>query len=578
MRIKVSLIHAAGLLLAFVGLGQDAPAQPPEHPDPATVSGTVRDAETGRPVAQVTVACRFRVGDESTAMRAVTDAAGRYTIAAPAREPVALSFVKDGHARTFTGPFVPGTRPWFTGDVALEREAEDVRPEQGCLTGVVLNAATGRPVRGVKVHLSLAGGGSKARARTDGQGRFRFDAKAGDREGRRVEIRHRGFREYVSEVVPFDPGRTTHIVVFVGSARTLLRGAVQDRATGAPLIGARVEFRPDIAGPTSRSVNARPSGYVLEAAPGHHRVRASAPGYAPDEEWVDIKSGETRVLDFALRKIDSFLKGTCIHARTGRPLAGVKVDAFTDEWPEHVARTDAAGGFFTRLPAREYRILASKEGYRPEFIDRVPVGPDGKNDALLRLTPIAGSLSGRVVNRDTGRPPERHIEVDVACVDPHFERWVGPILDYPTVEIDRKAGTYRTEAGPGRFRIEVRSPGYFPFEKIVNLPDQEHRTFDVALIPFPPRTATIRGMLSTEPRVTLDHWGVSTFLGTTGLGWVKAEADGSFEAKVPAGRVRLQAMGQRKQGKRWITFHAAVEVETSKGSVTEIRMVMRPKS
>jgi 5-hydroxyisourate hydrolase-like protein (transthyretin family) len=578
---------AIALILSFTGPMHEGPAEPAATPRPregvdptptGAMTGSVVDAATGRPVDGVAIECRFEDGDEERSMRATTDASGHYALAAPAGRAVRLALTKEGYARTFKGPFVPKKLPWFTIDFALERERGDIPAGRGRITGVVIDAATGKPVADLTVDLCLATGGSKDRMPTDARGRFRFDAGVGGDTRRRIEIEAPGFLEYRSDAVPFEAGRTTHLEIIACPVVTLLKGVVKDSETGQALAGARVELGLGIVGPMKSGVTTGGSGdYVLETAPGYVRIRASLPGYEPGLEEFTLEGGERRTLDFSLKKIGATVAGTCVDANTNRPVEGATVDVFQDSWPAYVARTDRGGTFSIRLPAGDYHVLARKEGYRPEYLDKISVLSAGNAPVSLRLYPTAGSLSGKVVDRDTRQSPAKHVEVYIAGIDPDYGSILGGFLEYPVVEIDRQAKTYRTEVGPGRFRITARSPGYFPYEEEVAVPDQEHRTFDVELVPFPPKTATIKGVLVTDPPATLAHWGVSVYLGTVAMGYVKAAPDGSFEAKVPAGGVRIEARGQSKQGKKWITYRAKAEVQITKGEVSNLRLILKPE-
>jgi len=578
---------AIAVILSVRGSMPEEPGEPATTPGPredtvpapaGVLTGRVIDAATRAPIGGAAVECCFQDGDEERSIRATTDASGRYAIGAPVGRAVRLALTKEGYARTFKGPFVPKRLPWFTTDFALERERGDIPAGRGRITGVVVDAATGRPVPGLTVDLCLATGGSKDRMPTDSRGRFRFDARVGGDPRRRIEIEAPGFLEYVSNALPFEAGRTTHLEILARPVETMIQGVVKDAATGKPLAGARVELGLGIVGPMERSVTTDGNGgFVLEAAPGYIRIRASVNGYEPGLEELTLEGGERRTLDFSLRKIGAALAGTCVDANTNRAVEGVTVDVFQDSWPAYVARSDAGGAFATKLPAGDYHVLARKDGYRPEYVEKISVSSGRRAQVPLRLFPLAGSLSGRVLDRNTGRPPPQRVEVDVAAIDPDFESVLGGAIEYPLRDLDPEAKTYRAVVGPGRFRVNARSPGYFPYEKEVVVPDQEARILDVELTPFPPKTATLKGVLVTDPPTVLDHWTVSFYLGRTGIGHVTAAPDGSFEAKVPAGELRLEARGQKKEGKKWITYRAETEVRTTRGEVSSLRLILKPE-
>jgi subtilisin family serine protease len=139
-----------------------------------------------------------------------------------------------------------------------------------------------------------------------------------------------------------------------------LMGTVTDAATTDPIAGATVLVRGHGHDYTATT---DPSGaYELFLAAGKYHATASAFGYeAADDVTVKIKADQTTVRSFALEPLPRHvLSGTATSVESGKPLAGVKVQALGTPVPP--AYTDGHGAYALTLPEGSYSIEANIGG------------------------------------------------------------------------------------------------------------------------------------------------------------------------------------------------------------------------
>ncbi|MBN2491690.1 MAG: carboxypeptidase regulatory-like domain-containing protein [Planctomycetes bacterium] len=557
---------------------EDAPA--PERPAlpvvevAAALAGTVTDAATGAAVTGATVECRYRAEEQETSVRATTDEAGRYALNVPRDVPVRLAFSAPGFAPLHRGPMRPGARDWFSGSARLERPEHGLPDGAGAVVGVVRDATTGRPVPEAAVGLCLEDGGSKAACVTDGEGRFRLDWPATTEHRFMIEVRTRGYAEAETSSFAVAAGQTSRFEIFVQPVRTVLRGIVKDAATGVPLIGAKVEVADWPEDSAATTAIATVTGYEIEIGSGLVEIRISAPGYEKQLTSVELSSGETRTLDFALRAIDAGVAGTCVDASNGSVLSGVHIDVFEDSWPAHEADTDPDGRFALHLPAGHYHVLARKDGYGPMGVEKLEITAGGTSELRLGLLPCDASISGRVIERDTGKPVAEIPDLRITAPELGSAERALP-EEYPEVDLDGASGAFRTVVAAGTYRIEVRASGYLDQEIEVRVGAREHRYLEVALVRQPPASATVRGIVRIEAGAPLaGAWVLFRYEKTT-LTSVQTAADGSFEVKVPAVKLSVHAFGSLTEGTTVTTYGAEIETTPVEGKTTALPITVR---
>lgn len=195
----------------------------------AELYGRVAD-ETGAAVSGALVAVQ---GPDGKVVTARADANGRYSLGSlPAGTPLAVRVgpVAGGADGTEAGEtpgasLTPGGEPVAPVTLAAgERRLLDLslRSQTGVITGTVMDAA-GRPLPGVPVQLVREGEGAVDTARTDAQGRYRFDGvpvnPVGGRYLVRVSNTALSYRQVGSTGLPalfrIEPGQVAnrHLVV-----------------------------------------------------------------------------------------------------------------------------------------------------------------------------------------------------------------------------------------------------------------------------------------------------------------------------------------------------------------------------
>jgi hypothetical protein len=255
------------------------------------------------------------------------------------------------------------------------------------ITGTVEQG--GKPAPQATIHLD--GNHRKRDVTTNGTGAFTFDelrpgvyaltASSGDSRARAsVEVPAKGNPSPVRLVL---------------EAGAVVSGRVHSKGHG--LEGARVA-----AGlvPDWVEMNTDSGGrYRLVAKPGESvGLFASLKGYADQSQLVNLKPGE-QTFDIELEP-QALIEGTVLHAKTGAPVAGVKVEAVADEKdedPDAEATTDERGAFALEALGPGHYFLSAKHD---EFITtRLEVDAPASR-VRVSLDPGV-TLSGVVVNANS---------------------------------------------------------------------------------------------------------------------------------------------------------------------------------
>ena len=130
----------------------------------------------------------------------------------------------------------------------------------------------------------------------------------------------------------------------------------------------------------------------------------------------------------------------------GKPVEGASVSAVVGNNARAVVRTDSEGAFaFRFIPAGNYRLVASKDGYADARLWPVKVASKGSVSDLLLEMVVAGAVKGSVTD-DVGRPVA-HATVSICLLGPD----------------DRSVReSFRTGSGEdGRFLKDALPPGRY---------------------------------------------------------------------------------------------------------------------
>lgn len=349
-----------------------------------------------------------------------------------------------------------GTDPGPIRDTSPQpARTEDVVPPAAPvagLRGVVRREEDDRPVEGAEVVFialpATTPGASRWTARADYMGVFVLrDLPARQSLGGTVSAE--GLAPLVLEPIELAPDEARDLgVILLG--------------TGGPVAGRVLAASGGVAGALVRAWSVDPQdpypGAVPSAevrsgpegafrfprlAPGTYHLAAEAAGHAPAFlESLSVLAAGREGLELRL-EAESRIAGTVRDGR-GQPLAGASVTAWIrDPRPVETghtagARTDREGRFvLERLRETAYDVQATAPGHARAVAEGVRAGPAGREGRAELVLDAAGTLVGRVVDRDRGGP------VAGAMVDAWLEGW----------------GEAAATDAEGRFRIETVPPG-----------------------------------------------------------------------------------------------------------------------
>jgi ELWxxDGT repeat protein len=409
------------------------------------LSGTVRDAATGAPVAGATV----RVCTTGCDDQLITDSAGRYrfdgvqpgNVTLQAESPVHLSRQYNGGA------------PVAVAD-GLETTGLDLNlPRGGSISGRVVHARSGVPIPNVQVILAGETGAGVRFTGSGTGGRYRFDALP---DGRYYVYTGEVFAAVIGQIyrdrdctagcpaatsgdpVSVTAGSETSGIDFLLHDFGRISGTVRDASTGAPAAGVSVSFTLTGTTDTAPFVNTDDQGRYTSPLlrPGAYYIIASATGYTkvryPATPCPNVSCDPTAGtavplaadagisgIDLSLRPSQGRLTGI-VRGSDGNPLPGVRVGLFDTKGLfisslGGFVETTATGQYvFPAVPAGTYFLQTTGELLGGGNCSTAPCDVTGATPVVLTegqtktvdMTSHARYLRirGRVLDARTGRP------------------------------------------------------------------------------------------------------------------------------------------------------------------------------
>ena len=343
-----------------------------------TISGTVTDDETGRPISAVNIVAD-KLDSISPRYNGLSDRSGRYI----------LIGVAPGRYRLWPtvgrGDYIPeiyDDRLNFNdADVVTVRGAEAVEGIDFALrpgariSGTVTDDLTGLPLS----NITVTAGPSMVHTKTDGLGRYTL---RGLPDGViEVEMSGQG-SEYVEATRGVSVSGEGHYadIDFSLVTGTTISGRVTDEDTGLPISNQRIDINNVLGGiaPRAESVTGDDGRYTLRGvAPGIYRVFPCCAGLDYVREYYDDKltpGGADLItitakepiegIDFALKR-GATISGRVRDGQTGLPISSMRVQAGQAAWP-YISETytDGLGEYTLRgVPNGAIVLVVDGQGY-----------------------------------------------------------------------------------------------------------------------------------------------------------------------------------------------------------------------
>jgi protocatechuate 3,4-dioxygenase beta subunit len=422
----------------------------------ASLEGTVLDAATGKPVANVEVV--FRAGGFGE-VSAVSDESGRYATSLPPGRYRVLAY-GDGVYGLDAAPLVllPVGRT-TRRDVLVQRSAH--------LEGKVVDARR-RPVANATVEFSVQRGRFELRSRdldevlptgvsavTDGSGQFAFEVLAGE-----VTVTAETDSAHGEAKVVVAGGKSYQVTI-VTEALAELAGTVQG-PDGSGVAGATISaivFQ-GAARVDDKTVTSGEGGrFEVKVRAGERAIleaRADGHGQSAPVHTKAVSGRRTAGLTLALQTAAAI--SGLVKTVDGTPVAGAKVAAYMPgSKMNNSVTTDSDGRFvLDGLGAGPFHVVAHKTGYAAGRADKVAAPARDLRLVMVNARGIRG-----VVQSSTGQP--------VSEFAVRVERFTSSV-DGQTRSGSEPAASFRDVNGrfeipvvePGTYELEVSAPGFAP--------------------------------------------------------------------------------------------------------------------
>ncbi|HEV3344423.1 MAG TPA: carboxypeptidase regulatory-like domain-containing protein [Pirellulales bacterium] len=406
---------------------------------PGQVSGTVTNATTGKPLANVVVYAAnaggliaSTVADSNGAYQLTGFDAGTYQIVVGdlgspgvARSAVTLS---SGHTTATAN---------FNVNVA------------GIVSGTVFQAGGVTPISGAQVALAQSRVLLETTT-TDANGNYSFVLVAAG--SYQLEAASAGVAFPAITGVALSGGAVVAGRNFVAGSQ-VIDGVVHDAGTAQPIAGAIITVTRADAGLTLTQVATLTSGadgsfQVTGLTPGSYHVLAQAAGYAAARQTLTVTSGTAANATFNL-SVGSTLEGTIRDDATGASLANAAVTLVgAGSSLTTTIVTDATGSYeFGGLATGAYSLVVTASGYETVVAHQLAVG-QGVNPLNEALGAATTQISGTITNGAT--PLD---QVTVTATDS-----TGLIVLQTTTAF---GGTYQLSGlPPGTYQLVATAAGY----------------------------------------------------------------------------------------------------------------------
>ncbi|HJQ68390.1 MAG TPA: carboxypeptidase regulatory-like domain-containing protein [Blastocatellia bacterium] len=470
------------------------------------ISGTVTDATTSAPIANVNVQVFNSSGASVTGVN--TNASGIYTIQTglPAgnyflRTNNSLGYINElyDNINCATGCTVTTGTPVAVTAGATTTGINFALVQGGVISGTVTDSTTSAPIANVNVQIFNSSGGGIGSVNSDGSGNYSF----GGLTSGTYFARTNNSLGYINEVynnitcvvncdvtagtpITVTAGTTTSGINFALAPGGRISGTVTDSATSAPLSGISVQVF-DSAGFLVNSVNTDGSGnYLINIGlvPGNYFARTNnqvgyinelynnitcAPCNVISGTPISVTAGATTSgINFALAQ-GGRISGTVTDAATSAPIANMQIQIRNTSGAVVVnAGTNGSGSYTTGPglpPGTYYARTNSQQGYINEIYNNtdcmtcnqtsgtpIAVTAGATTPGINFSLTLGGRISGTVTDAVTGDPlPDIFVEVYNAAGQFVFATVTDPSGNYLSGGAGLLAGNYfvRTSSESG---------------------------------------------------------------------------------------------------------------------------------
>ncbi|MFC7370131.1 beta strand repeat-containing protein [Fictibacillus iocasae] len=407
---------------------------------PASVRGTVTDAQTGSPL--INAAVRL-VDVNGVLLRAIqTDANGQYQINDIASGTYDITAILTSFQRQTFG-FTVGP-----GETAIVNFALD--PNAGFIAGTVTDSETGSPIVGATVDIYFANTTTlAARALTDSFGSYQTRGLVPGVYTVTSTATNYGTSTVGATVIS---DQTTFADLTLDPFPASVSGTIFT-PEGVPLLNASVRVIDQNNIVIGSGVSAADGTYSIGNLPqGNFTVVATAIGFQSAQAGVILTPGlNVTGVDFTLLRNPGLITGVVTDAFTGATLGGANVSFFLDNNLIGSTVTDVNGNYNSpSLAPGSYVVQGSLNQYGTNSVGAVVVS-DQTVQANIALSPITGSLTGSVIDTD-GNPvtgPNTVIQI---------LNQSGIVVQ--TVAADANGTFSLVNILPGTYTLNTSSPGF----------------------------------------------------------------------------------------------------------------------
>ncbi len=357
--------------------------------------------------------------------------------------------------------------------------------EFGSISGRVTDGVTGYPIEGAAITLS----GIYCVWYTDSTGNYMCDNIPPD--AYEVNAYATGYyQETYPDSVIVVAGQNTPNIDFALTPVAeygLITGQVIDEETGLPIIMARLRAIGLDNWCYGEAFSDTGGWYGIQnLCPGIYQVVASKEGYAPEvypDSVIVIAGQNTPNINFALTPIAEYgsISGRVTDEETGLPISMAHLIAIgLDNWCYAEAWSDTDGYYIIpHLCPGIYEVNAHAQGYIPETYPDSVIVVEGQSTPNINfaLTPVGGpefgSISGRVIDEDTGLP----IVMAEITITGIYCIWYTDTAGYYLCD----------NLPPDAYEVNARKDGYIPEtypDSVIVIAGQNTPNIDFALTPF----------------------------------------------------------------------------------------------